>query len=182
MFLADGDAIQAKLLELSGQKTVPSIYIRQKHVGGFSDLNSLNESGDLKSLLSSDGNVLKSGAGDITVATGFIKSNPIAVFSKSWCPFCKKVSRIFHSWSMIHNNIVDINTYSELIFYQAKELLDQHNAVYGVVELDLSGMKRPQSKLCIAISKHDTCCMVNDSVEKKINFKAVVMNFPKILK
>ncbi|KAI0444178.1 putative glutaredoxin [Xylaria telfairii] len=34
----DGADIQAALHELSGQKTVPNIYIAQKHIGGNSDL------------------------------------------------------------------------------------------------------------------------------------------------
>jgi len=34
----DGDAIQAALQEITGQRTVPNIFIGQKHIGGNSDL------------------------------------------------------------------------------------------------------------------------------------------------
>lgn len=35
----DGDEIQAALLELSSQRTVPNIFIGGEHIGGNSDLN-----------------------------------------------------------------------------------------------------------------------------------------------
>ncbi|KAI9310525.1 glutaredoxin, partial [Dichotomocladium elegans] len=34
----DGDDIQKVLAELTGQKTVPNIFINAKHIGGYSDL------------------------------------------------------------------------------------------------------------------------------------------------
>lgn len=45
----DGALIQNALVEISGQRTVPNIYIGQKHIGGNSDLQA--KSGELKSLL-----------------------------------------------------------------------------------------------------------------------------------
>ncbi|KAI8949269.1 putative glutaredoxin [Xylaria longipes] len=45
----DGAAIQSALQEISGQRTVPNIYIAQKHIGGNSDLQA--KSGELKTLL-----------------------------------------------------------------------------------------------------------------------------------
>ncbi|KAL4811489.1 thioredoxin-like protein [Aspergillus unguis] len=36
-----GDALQNALQEISGQRTVPNIYISQKHIGGNSDLQGL---------------------------------------------------------------------------------------------------------------------------------------------
>ncbi|KAH7360317.1 putative glutaredoxin [Rhexocercosporidium sp. MPI-PUGE-AT-0058] len=45
----DGSAIQAALKEINGQTSVPNIYIKQKHIGGNSDLQSIK--GDLKNLL-----------------------------------------------------------------------------------------------------------------------------------
>ncbi|KAL4965169.1 glutaredoxin [Aspergillus stella-maris] len=36
--IEDGAAIQDALQEISGQRTVPNIYISQKHIGGNSDL------------------------------------------------------------------------------------------------------------------------------------------------
>ncbi|KAJ3580074.1 hypothetical protein NPX13_g495 [Xylaria arbuscula] len=49
----DGAAIQNALEEISGQRTVPNIYIGGKHIGGNSDLQA--KKGELKSLLQSVG-------------------------------------------------------------------------------------------------------------------------------
>ena len=41
-----------KLMERSGgRKTVPQIFIGEKHVGGFDDLNALNQSGELDQMI-----------------------------------------------------------------------------------------------------------------------------------
>ncbi|ORY92154.1 thioredoxin-like protein [Syncephalastrum racemosum] len=48
---ADGAAIQAYLQELSGQRTVPNIFINGKHVGGCDDLFEAKSSGKLQQLL-----------------------------------------------------------------------------------------------------------------------------------
>ncbi|KAH9901724.1 putative glutaredoxin [Xylariomycetidae sp. FL2044] len=50
---ADGADIQSALEEISGQRTVPNIYIAKKHIGGNSDLQA--KSGQLKSLLTDAG-------------------------------------------------------------------------------------------------------------------------------
>ncbi|CAO3568346.1 unnamed protein product [Mortierella alpina] len=47
----DGAAIQAYLLELTGQRTVPNIFIDHKHIGGCDDLLALDKNGQLKTLL-----------------------------------------------------------------------------------------------------------------------------------
>lgn len=47
----DGAEIQEALYELSGQKTVPNIYIDGKHIGGNSDLQELKNAGKLEQLL-----------------------------------------------------------------------------------------------------------------------------------
>lgn len=47
----DGAAIQDYLAEVTGQRTVPNIWIDGKHVGGSDALASLDSSGKLKSLL-----------------------------------------------------------------------------------------------------------------------------------
>lgn len=49
--LADGSEIQAYLLEQSGQRTVPNIYIKGKHIGGCDDILGLDQSGKLKAML-----------------------------------------------------------------------------------------------------------------------------------
>ncbi|KAI1097375.1 putative glutaredoxin [Jackrogersella minutella] len=49
----DGSAIQAALQQISGQRTVPNIWIGKKHIGGNSDLQA--KSGELKGLLTEVG-------------------------------------------------------------------------------------------------------------------------------
>jgi len=53
--LDDGDQIQHYLAEKTGQRTVPNIFIEQKHIGGNSDLQALKRSGELKKKLVSAG-------------------------------------------------------------------------------------------------------------------------------
>lgn len=47
----DGAAIQAYLLDKTGQRTVPNIFIGGVHLGGNDDLGSAQRSGKLKQLL-----------------------------------------------------------------------------------------------------------------------------------
>lgn len=47
----DGSDYQDALEEISGQRTVPNVYINNKHIGGNSDLQALNSSGQLDKLL-----------------------------------------------------------------------------------------------------------------------------------
>ena len=47
----DGAEIQAYLGEKTGQRTVPNIFIEQKHIGGNSDLQKIKNGGKLKELL-----------------------------------------------------------------------------------------------------------------------------------
>ncbi len=52
---ADGSAVQDALEEISGQRTVPNVYISKKHVGGNSDVQNLSSSGKLRALLTEAG-------------------------------------------------------------------------------------------------------------------------------
>ncbi|KAM0802122.1 putative glutaredoxin [Usnea florida] len=49
----DGSAIQGALTELTGQSTVPNVFISKKHIGGNSDLQSKKK--DLPNLLKDAG-------------------------------------------------------------------------------------------------------------------------------
>ena len=44
-------ARRAEMMERTGRRTVPQIYIGERHVGGFDDLAALDASGGLQSLL-----------------------------------------------------------------------------------------------------------------------------------
>ena len=47
----DGAEIQDALAEISGQKTVPNVFINGKHIGGNSDMQDADASGKLDELL-----------------------------------------------------------------------------------------------------------------------------------
>ena len=49
----DGSAIQSALAEMTGQTSVPNIFIAKKHIGGNSDLQA--RKGQLKGLLTDAG-------------------------------------------------------------------------------------------------------------------------------
>lgn len=51
----DGEEIQAALLEISGQRTVPNVFIGGAHVGGNDDVQKAKKSGDLKAKLEGAG-------------------------------------------------------------------------------------------------------------------------------
>lgn len=50
-FMDEGDDIQAALLDISGQRTVPNVFINGEHVGGNDSVQAANSSGKLKELL-----------------------------------------------------------------------------------------------------------------------------------
>ncbi|RYP21373.1 hypothetical protein DL765_002274 [Monosporascus sp. GIB2] len=50
--VSDGSAIQTALQEMTGQRTVPNVFINRKHIGGNSDVQARE---DLKDLLAEAG-------------------------------------------------------------------------------------------------------------------------------
>lgn len=46
-------ARRVEMMEKTGRRTVPQIYIGERHVGGFDDLSSLDRQGELTALLAS---------------------------------------------------------------------------------------------------------------------------------
>jgi glutaredoxin 3 len=49
--VGEDDAMRARVVELSGRRTVPQIFIGATHVGGFDDLSALDREGRLIALL-----------------------------------------------------------------------------------------------------------------------------------
>ncbi len=49
--VTEDDAMRTKLVELSGQRTVPQIFIDGKPIGGYSDMMALQRRGALDALL-----------------------------------------------------------------------------------------------------------------------------------
>lgn len=51
VFTDNGTTIHEKLKEVTGQKTVPNVFIRGKHIGGADDTIKLHEEGKLMNLI-----------------------------------------------------------------------------------------------------------------------------------
>ncbi|KAL5603796.1 hypothetical protein FOVSG1_006546 [Fusarium oxysporum f. sp. vasinfectum] len=55
--VSEGSALQDALEQMSGQRTVPNVYIKQRHIGGNSDVQSLMSAGKLANLIKEAGAV-----------------------------------------------------------------------------------------------------------------------------
>lgn len=53
--------IREEMMQKTGRRTVPQIYIGDTHVGGFDDLSALDRAGKLNALLNPDSSSLPSG-------------------------------------------------------------------------------------------------------------------------
>mmetsp|Transcript_14666 Transcript_14666/g.31442 ORF Transcript_14666/g.31442 Transcript_14666/m.31442 type:complete len:153 (-) Transcript_14666:188-646(-) len=51
--IANGGAVQMALLQMTGQRTVPNVFVNQKHVGGCDDTMAAKANGELEEMLSS---------------------------------------------------------------------------------------------------------------------------------
>ena len=49
--VGDDDALRDKMIEESGRRTVPQIFINDQPIGGFEELRALDEQGELDRLL-----------------------------------------------------------------------------------------------------------------------------------
>ncbi len=47
--------LRAHMMEITGRRTVPQIYIGKRHIGGFDDLSALDAAGELDPLLANMG-------------------------------------------------------------------------------------------------------------------------------
>ncbi len=50
----DSPELMVAMMEKTGRRTVPQIYINEQHIGGFDDLRALDLAGELDSLLATD--------------------------------------------------------------------------------------------------------------------------------
>lgn len=45
--------LRIRMVELTGRRTVPQIFINEQHIGGFDDLAALDQAGELNALINS---------------------------------------------------------------------------------------------------------------------------------
>lgn len=74
------EALQA----LTGQGALPLVYINQKLIGGYDQVLKLNRDGRLEALLERSGVLAEA------TVWNAITQYPLVVFSKSYCPYCKR--------------------------------------------------------------------------------------------
>lgn len=54
IYIDENDQLRDQMIEKTGRRTVPQIYIGEVHVGGFDDLSALDKKGQLDPLLKKD--------------------------------------------------------------------------------------------------------------------------------
>lgn len=74
------EALQA----LTGQDTLPLVFVNKRLVGGLEDVQALSKDGRLQGLLERSGVLAE------PTVWNAITQYPLVVFSKSYCPYCKK--------------------------------------------------------------------------------------------
>jgi thioredoxin reductase (NADPH) len=93
---ANMGAVQDTLKKMTGRRTVPNVFVGGTSIGGGDETTALHQTGKLLSLLQSakafavdDG----SDECDLTLVdcvTSVVNKYPVVVFSKSYCPYCKR--------------------------------------------------------------------------------------------
>jgi thioredoxin reductase (NADPH) len=104
----DGAAIQATLQKMTGRRTVPNVFVGGKSIGGGDETSQLRASGQLRKLLDAAAKAMLlqneiivvdskfNNPGDDcdltteSCITAVVNKSPVVVFSKPYCPFCKK--------------------------------------------------------------------------------------------
>ena len=128
--MADGVALQRSLAAATGQRTVPSVWIGGKHIGGNDKTQALHARGQLEPLIaaatsrtSTPVSRAGSGAGGAGAGTGaapskattpasFVKDtvrgSPVVVFSKSSCPYCRRTKTLLRQLG-VNASVVELD-------------------------------------------------------------------------
>lgn len=76
---------------LTGRKSLPLVFMKGKYIGGLREVQKLQQVGTLRAMLEKSGTL----AEDIVWSA--INQNPLVLFSKSYCPYCKKTKETLAS-------------------------------------------------------------------------------------
>ena len=87
----NGALIQRMLLQMTGQRTVPSVFVNGQHVGGNDDVQEMHRNGSLaKALKESTDNNNNNNANSLrSTMEAEIAAHDVVVFSKTYCPYCR---------------------------------------------------------------------------------------------
>ena len=109
----DGAAIQRVLQQLTGQRTVPNVFVNNQHVGGNDKVQAAYRSGELFKLLrephvsdtkSDENNKNKEGRNALrSLIENENKTHQVVVWAKSWCPHCGASKALFENAPQLRN-------------------------------------------------------------------------------
>eukprot|EP01135_Chromosphaera_perkinsii_P004544 Nk52_evm14s288 gene=Nk52_evmTU14s288 len=89
-----GVEMQNALKDMTGQGTVPNVFIKGQHIGGCDDTLAANASGKIARLLNS--------SDPKATINNAIGASDVYIFSKSYCPFCTRVKDMLKSKSIAY--------------------------------------------------------------------------------
>ena len=100
----DEEKIKSNLDRISGRRTVPNVFIGGKNIGGMVLLGRLQVLGELYTKLEKANAFQRPGSVSDEECNDFrrmdcieavVRQYPVVMFSKSWCPYCKKALEAF---------------------------------------------------------------------------------------
>ncbi|RWS08215.1 Thioredoxin reductase 1: cytoplasmic-like protein [Dinothrombium tinctorium] len=104
--LENGSELQQALATKTNKKTVPQVFIRGTLIGGCDDTLSAHEQGTLQKMLNDVNATLPPNAEELNkTISSYIDNNKVVIFSKSTCPFCRKVKALFSSLGVQYTSI-----------------------------------------------------------------------------
>lgn len=134
----NGAAIQRTLLQMTNQRTVPNVFINNKHIGGNDNVQAAYRSGNLLKILkreeSSERNIKENKEEEEhSLASNPLRSmierenknHQIVVWAKSWCPHCRASKDLLQITSQLKHMDVAVHDIDKLPNEEAiqKELL-----------------------------------------------------------
>ncbi|KAJ2986481.1 hypothetical protein HDV02_006707, partial [Globomyces sp. JEL0801] len=128
----DTAVVQETLLEISGQKTVPNVFIHKMHIGGASDLIKLHDEGNLVGLIQ-NGHITALQNVKEFVDTA-IDSNIVIIFGKTFCPFTRKARHLLDSLK-VNYEVIMVNLREDMTTIQ--EYLLEKTGQKGVPNISI---------------------------------------------
>lgn len=90
-----GSQIQSYLAEKTGRRTVPNVFIGGKAVGGGDEIGGYSRNGVLKQMLAQASvRMNDTRKQEVTKLVEETIMNPVVIFSKSYCPYCKRAKSL----------------------------------------------------------------------------------------
>jgi thioredoxin reductase (NADPH) len=164
-----GSQIQDTLLELTGRRTVPNVFIGGKSIGGGDETVQLQTSGGLAPLLQ-EAKALEMAddkvgcdLSDAECISKVVKGHPVVVFAKASCPECGRIFELLSVIGVKDPFSIDLTAYGNLsqdIQYNLHSMTGRHavpNIFIGGESIggyDLAKALHEQEKLVPMLQQH----------------------------